>query len=77
MLVQLTAKFIALSLQPVSVVPVFKVSWHYPRFEFPHKTYCATKVISQMYVSVCNRIEERLRDVGHVAERFCHSGMAT
>ena len=68
-LVQSSAKFIALSLQPVSVVdePSFRSlqAKADPRFELPHRTHFATKVIPQMYVTVCNRIEKQLRDVGH------------
>ena len=69
MLVQSTTKFIALSLQPVSVVdePSFRslLAKADPRFELPHRTHFATKVIPQLYVTVHNRIEEQLRDVGH------------
>jgi len=36
-----------------------------PRFELPHRTHFATKIIPQMYVSVRNRIEEQLEEVNH------------
>jgi len=36
-----------------------------PRFELPHRTHFDTKVIPQMYVSICNRIEEQLEEVNH------------
>ena len=63
-LVQSTPKFIALSLQPVSVVdePSFRslLAKADPRFELPNRTHFATKVIPQMYVTVRNRIEEQV-----------------
>ena len=68
-LVQPTAKFIALSLQPISVIdePSFQslLAKADPRFELPHRTHFTMKVIPQMFVTVRNRIEEQLRDVGH------------
>ena len=66
---QYTANFIALSLQSVSVVdePSFQslLAKADARFELPHRTHFATKVISEMYSTVHSRIEEQLREVNH------------
>jgi len=68
-LVQSTTNLIASSLQPVSVVdePNFRMllAKADPRFELSHRTHFATKVTPQMYVFVCNRIEEQLEEVNH------------
>ena len=68
-LVQATGKFIAQSLQPVNIVdePSFRMllSQADARFELPHRTHFATKVIPQMYVTARNGIEEQLKATDH------------
>ena len=63
-LVNATAKFISLSLQPIRVVdePSFRnlLSTADPRFELPHRTYFTTKVIPDLYYSVRGQIEAQL-----------------
>ena len=68
-LVQATGKFIAQSLRPLDIVdePSFRtlVSQADARFELPHRTHFATKVIPQMYVTAQNGIEEQLKATDH------------
>ena len=63
-LVNATAQFISLSLQPIRVVdkPSFRnlLSTADPRFELPHRTYFTTKIIPDLYYSVRGQIESQL-----------------
>ena len=68
-LVNATAQFISLSLQPIRVVdePSFRnlLSTADPRFELPHQTYFTTKVISDLYYSVHGQIESQLASIDY------------
>ena len=68
-LVNATAQFIGLSLQPIRVVdePTFRnlLSTVDPQFELPHQTYFTTKVIPDLYYSVCGQIESQLVSIDY------------
>ena len=68
-LVSATAQFISLSLQPIRVVdePSFRnlLSTAHPRFELPHQTYFTTKVMPDLYYSVCGQIESQLTSIDY------------
>ena len=68
-LVNATTQFISLGLQPIRVVdePSFRnlLSTADPRFELPHQTHFSTKVIPDLYYSVCGQIEAQLASVDY------------
>ena len=63
-LVNATAEFISLSLQPIRVVdePSFRnlFSTADPHFDLPHRTHFSNKVIPDLYDTVCGHIEAQL-----------------
>ena len=68
-LVNATAQFISLSLQPIRVVdePSFRnlLCTADPRFELPHRTHFRTKVIPDLYYSVRGEIEAQLSSIDY------------
>ena len=68
-LINATAEFITLSLQPIRVVdePSFRnlLSTADPCFDLPHRTHFSTKVIPDLYNSVQGEIEAQLNSVDY------------
>ena len=68
-LVNAIAQFVSLSLQPIRVnnEQSFRnlLSMVDPWFELPHRTYFTTKVIPDLYNSVCGQIESQLASIDY------------
>ena len=68
-LVNATAEFVSLSLQPIRIVddPSFRnlLTIADPRFDIPHRTHFSTKVIPDLYYSVRGQIESQLASINY------------